>query len=134
MFTIPAENTTERSVKLALPKVTAHKMFVMVFSGDELKIKGYAIISVAGSNQKKDFRVTYQRENQGISYDEDASAKAANQDEKEVVGLTFYTVVVIEIILLVALLRNHNLIATFGKLTRKGNASLDTNDGRPKRK
>jgi len=122
VFNIPAENTTERSVRLTLPRVSAHKMFVMVFAGDELKIKGYAIISVEGSSDKRDFQVTYQRENQGITYSEEQTS-STNKDERTLVGMTFTLVVIIEIILLGGMLSNRNLITALGKLTGKGSSA-----------
>ncbi len=114
LFSIPAENTTERSVKLTLPRVNAHKMFVMVFVGDELKLKGYAIISVAGSSAKRDFQVTYQRDVEGQAPLEPISDDV--NGEEQLVFLMFAIVVVIELILLVSMMSSGSLRSALGKM------------------
>lgn len=118
LFNIEAENTTERSVMLTLPKVAAHKMFVMVFVGDELKLKGYAIISVTGSSDKRDFRVTYQRSVEDQAPQVRFSGEGDN-DGEEVVFASFITVAVVELVLLISLMGLGSLRSGLGKVFTK---------------
>jgi len=66
-FEIPAETTREISIRLTVARAAAHKMYVMVFSENILKLKGYAVVSDEGHYSQRDFRVTYEREYTGTA-------------------------------------------------------------------
>jgi len=76
-FDIQEKTTEEVVIHLVVPKVQAHKMYVMVFVDDVLKIKGYSIVSEEGNPVKQDFRVTYRRSGNDDDDDNDGNIARA---------------------------------------------------------
>jgi len=112
-FNISARSTEEVVIHLKVPSVTAHKMYLMVFVDDVLKIKGYSIISVEGSGVKRDFRVTYTREE-------------SDDDDNDNIVLAFHLLLLLVIpllligsIVVISLVKKETLLLALKKCTRR---------------
>lgn len=112
-FNIPAKFTKEVVVHLKVPRVAAHKMYLMVFVDDILKIKGYSIVSTEGSAVKRDFRVTYTREE-------------SDDDDDDNIVLAFHLLLllvipllVIESIVVISLIKKETLLSALKKCVRR---------------
>ncbi len=77
---LQGEKSQEIGVLITVPRVESHKIQILIFEDDTIKLKGYRVISVEGTGSKSNFKIYYSQES--------TSVYKSDNDEEGISGFT----------------------------------------------